>query len=101
MPSSVLGAAGVEARLGADAAAELLGLAARIYGANQADVPVLANRVIACALALGGAVSTQLATQAGKTPKLARRSGQGDIRVDRKTHVGIQAGRSLQAVWRP
>jgi hypothetical protein len=40
--------------LPADPAAELLGLAARVYAANRADVPALADRVIACAVALGG-----------------------------------------------
>jgi hypothetical protein len=53
-PPQVLGTAGVQASLGADTAAELLGLAARIYAANQADAPALADRVIVCAVALGG-----------------------------------------------
>jgi hypothetical protein len=55
-PPSVLGAAGAEAGLGADTAAELLGLAARIYSADRGDVAGLADRVIACAVALGGKV---------------------------------------------
>jgi hypothetical protein len=37
-----------------DPAAELLGLAARIYAASQDNVPALADRVIVCAVALGG-----------------------------------------------
>ncbi|BDB42832.1 MULTISPECIES: hypothetical protein [Mycobacterium] len=39
---------------GAEPAAELLGLAARIYTATPAQRAVLADQVIACALALGG-----------------------------------------------
>jgi hypothetical protein len=53
-PPSVPSATGADASLLADTAAELLGLAARIYAANQADVAALADRIIACAVALGG-----------------------------------------------
>jgi hypothetical protein len=55
-PPAIFSGADVEARLGADTAAELLGLAARVYAADRADVPALADRVIACAVALGGTV---------------------------------------------
>jgi hypothetical protein len=54
-PPGVPSAADAEGRLLADTSAELLGLAARIYAAgDQAEVAALADRVIACAVALGG-----------------------------------------------
>lgn len=43
-----------DARLAADVAAELLGLAARIYATPAGDVAGLADRIIACGVALGG-----------------------------------------------
>jgi hypothetical protein len=59
-PPAVLGAASADAGLAADTAAELVGLAARIYAANQAHVAALANRVIACAAAPGGSACAHM-----------------------------------------
>jgi hypothetical protein len=53
-PPAVSSGADVEAGLLTDTAAEVLGLAARVYSANRANVPALADHVIACAVALGG-----------------------------------------------
>jgi hypothetical protein len=56
-PPAMPSGADTDAALAADAAAELLGLAARIYAANHADVAALADRVISSAVALGGTAS--------------------------------------------
>lgn len=44
-------------------AAELLGLAARIYTAPSTERAALADQVIACAVALGGAPEATAATE--------------------------------------
>ena len=53
----------------AEPAAELLGLAARIYTASPAQRAALADQVIACAVALGGTPeatpATEVSTQVG------------------------------------
>jgi hypothetical protein len=62
-PPSAPSGAGGEATLVADTAAVLLGLAARIYAADpRGDVAGLADRVIACAIALGGHVGPSAAS---------------------------------------
>ena len=56
-PPSADPSSAAAAGLPADPAAELLGLAARIYTADRDEVPALADRVIACAVTLGGAAA--------------------------------------------
>jgi hypothetical protein len=61
LPTDPPPAPGVDAG-GAEPAAELLGLAARIYAATPAQGAALADQVIACAVALGGQAEATLST---------------------------------------
>lgn len=55
---------GVSTRRSASATSSLCLAAARVYAANRAAVPAMADRVIACAASLGGTPARQVATRA-------------------------------------